>query len=167
MQGPCSLRHYSHFLDEEVEALRRLHGLAKFTSSLGDSSWDHVSFTRHLKVCRDDNAKSICKTERCFYVWPLVQFLMTCTRQVQTQRPKGSCPETQQKFGLDFLVCLILLFKTERAIQVRGRDGCKKWGWGPGPRWDIRKKGEWPEEAKSARLPGKGRTVTSRDPRVF
>lgn len=58
-------------MDEEFEALRRLHNLATFIRPLDDETWDHVSFTRNLKVCRNDYAKGICGMNRNPHLYPI------------------------------------------------------------------------------------------------
>lgn len=142
----------THFMNEEFEALRRLHDLAMFIRPLDDEAWDHVSFSRNLKVCRNDYAKGIGGMNRNPHLYPLVQFLITCARQVQTQRLSWNSARTWFRFFSLF----ILLFKREKAIQVRDRDRCEKYEQSLWLRWDVRKKVVWSEEAESARLLGKG-----------
>ena len=85
IKAPVHFVAVPHFIDEAL----RWHDLAKATRPLGDQAWDHVSLTRNLNVLRNDYAKSICRTNGCHHLCPLVLFLMTCPRQVRTQRPKA------------------------------------------------------------------------------
>lgn len=39
-----------HFINDEIEAWRRLYDLAKVTRPLGDQDWNSISLIRNLKV---------------------------------------------------------------------------------------------------------------------
>lgn len=84
------------FTDEDAEAVRRLRDLPKATRSLADQAWNAIPLTRNLKVFSDDFAKGNRRTNGCPCLCCLVQSLRTCTRPVQTQRPRGSCPENTE-----------------------------------------------------------------------
>lgn len=57
---------------------------------------------------------------------PVSDVLYQAGPNSKAQRPMCGCPKIQQEFGLGALLSFILLLKREKAIQVRGRDGCEK-----------------------------------------
>lgn len=58
--------------------------------AMGDQAWDHVSFAKNLRVCRDDCAKSIRRTNRCPHVRPLVSFWWPAPGRSKLRGPEAA-----------------------------------------------------------------------------